>query len=96
MRLSCRGIVAYSRRDPALEGMARPAVIFPAGSSLRLPQSLLDPVRTLPVHFYILAREGISTRNAYGTATVLLLAILSVNFTAYYLLNRFTRRNGHR
>ncbi len=72
------------------------AVIFTAGSSLRLPQSLLDPVRTLPVHFYILAREGISTRNAYGTAAVLLLAILTVNFTAYYLLNRFSRRNGHR
>ena len=38
------------------------AVIFTAGSSLRLPKSLMDPVRTLPVHFYILAREGISLK----------------------------------
>lgn len=67
------------------------AVIFTAGSSLRLPRSILDPVRTLPVHFYILAREGISTTNAYGTAAVLLLSILTVNIAAYYLLNKFTR-----
>lgn len=70
------------------------AVIFTAGSSLRLPRSILDPVRTLPVHFYILAREGISTRNAYGTAAVLLISILAVNFAAHYFLNRFTRNNG--
>ena len=34
------------------------AVIFTAGSSLKLPRSLLDPTRTLPVHFYILARKA--------------------------------------
>jgi phosphate transport system permease protein len=37
------------------------AVIFTAGSSLRLPSSLFDSVRTMSVHFYILAREGLST-----------------------------------
>lgn len=64
------------------------AVIFTAGSSLRLPQSVFDPVRTLPVHFYILAREGISIRNAYGTAAVLMIAILAVNVSAYVIMNR--------
>lgn len=68
------------------------AVIFTAGSSLRLPRSLFDPVRTLPVHFYILAREGISLKNAYGTAAVLLIAVLLMDLAAYSMLRRFSKR----
>jgi phosphate transport system permease protein len=68
------------------------AVIFTAGSSLRLPASLFDPVRTLPVHFYILAREGISMQKAYSTAAILVLAVLLIDSLAYYLLYRFTSR----
>lgn len=63
------------------------AVIFTAGASLRVPHSLFDPVRTMSVHFYLLAREGISLRNAYGTAAVLVLSVLVVNFVAYYIMN---------
>ncbi len=68
------------------------AVIFTAGSSLRLPHSLFDPVRTLPVHFYTLAREGISMSNAYGTAAVLIVTVLAINATAYWLMIRFVAR----
>ena len=68
------------------------AVIFTAGSSLRLPKSLMDPVRTLPVHFYILAREGISMKNAYGTAATLLIAVLLVDFAAYFVVGRLGSR----
>ncbi|HTY08544.1 MAG TPA: phosphate ABC transporter permease PstA, partial [Candidatus Edwardsbacteria bacterium] len=64
------------------------AVIFTAGSSLRLPSSVFDSTRTMAVHFYILAREGISTENAYGTAAALVIAVLSVNLVAYWLMNR--------
>lgn len=68
------------------------AVIFTAGASLRVPHSVLDPVRTMSVHFYLLAREGISMRNAYGTAAVLVLSVLAVNFVAYYLMHRHLAR----
>lgn len=68
------------------------AVIFTAGSSLRLPHSLFDPVRTLPVHFYTLAREGISMSNAYGTAAVLIVTVLAINATAYWLMIRFVAK----
>ncbi|MBC7339300.1 MAG: phosphate ABC transporter permease PstA [Firmicutes bacterium] len=68
------------------------AVIFTAGASLRVPHSLFDPVRTMSVHFYLLAREGISMRNAYGTAAVLVLSVLAVNFVAYYLMHRHLAR----
>jgi phosphate transport system permease protein len=70
------------------------AVIFTAGTSLRLPTSLFDSSRTMAVHFYILTREGISTENAYGTAAVLVLAVLLVNMMAYWLLHRFIARNS--
>ena len=65
------------------------AVIFTAGSALRVPHSVFDSARTMSVHFYILAREGISTENAYGTAAVLILSVLAVNLVAYGLMHRF-------
>ncbi|MCX7991399.1 MAG: phosphate ABC transporter permease PstA [Proteobacteria bacterium] len=65
------------------------AVIFTMGSSLRLPTSLSDSGRTMAVHFYILAREGISMEMAYSTALVLVLSILFINIMAYYLMNKF-------
>lgn len=64
------------------------AVIFTMGSSLRLPLSLMDSGRTMAVHFYILAREGISMEKAYATALILVLSILFVNIVAYYIMNR--------
>jgi phosphate transport system permease protein len=64
------------------------AIIFTMGSSLRLPTSFMDSGRTMAVHFYILAREGISMEKAYGTALVLVLSILLINILAYYLMNR--------
>jgi phosphate transport system permease protein len=70
------------------------AVIFTAGSSLYLPRSLLDSVRTMSVHFYILAREGLSMENAYGTAAVLIVSILAVNMMSYWMMHRFMARRG--
>jgi phosphate transport system permease protein len=70
------------------------AVIFTAGSSLRLPSSIFDSARTMSVHFYILAREGISTENAYGTAAVLILSVLAINAVAYGMMNRFIRKRS--
>ena len=65
------------------------AVIFTAGSSMRIPVSIFDSVRTMSVHFYILAREGISSEKAYGTAAVLVISILLINLISYWLMNRF-------
>jgi len=70
------------------------AVIFTAGSSLRLPATAFDSVRTMAVHFYILAREGISQENAYGTAAALIIAVLAINLIAYWLMNRIIARRG--
>jgi|694.fasta_scaffold71702_5 phosphate transport system permease protein len=70
------------------------AVIFTAGSSLRMPMTAFDSVRTMSVHFYILAREGISNENAYATAAVLIMTVLLVNLVAYTLMHRFIARRS--
>ncbi|MBM4152011.1 MAG: phosphate ABC transporter permease PstA [Kiritimatiellaceae bacterium] len=70
------------------------AVIFTAGSSLLMPLSLNDSVRTMSVHFYLLAREGISNEKAYATAAVLVFSVLSVNLIAYWMMNRFIAKRS--
>ena len=68
------------------------AVIFTMGSSLRLPTSVMESGRTMAVHFYILAREGISMDKAYATALVLVMSILAINILAYYTMNKVTAK----
>jgi phosphate transport system permease protein len=65
------------------------AVILTAGSALRMPNSIFAPTRTMAVHFYILAREGISMDNAYGTAALLIILIFLINVIANMLVNHF-------
>ncbi len=66
-------------------------VIFTAGSAVQIPLSVFDSSRTLAVHFYILAREGVSQDMAFATASVLIIAILAINVSAYSLMNRFMK-----
>lgn len=68
------------------------AVILTAGSALRMPVSPFSPARTMAVHFYILAREGISLEKAYGTAALLIVLILLINGGANMLVNRFVAK----
>jgi phosphate transport system permease protein len=70
------------------------AVILTAGSSLIIPTSLFSPSRTMAVHFYILAREGISMEMAYGTGATLILLVLGINIVANWLLNRYIRHRA--
>jgi len=64
------------------------AVIFTAGTALNLPVSPFSPVRTMAVHFYILAVEGISLEKAYATGAVLIITILLINIAANTLITR--------
>jgi len=68
------------------------AVILTAGSSLVFPTSFFSPIRTMAVHFYILAREGISMEMAYGTGAALIILVLFINIIASGLLNRYFRK----
>jgi len=68
------------------------AVVLTAGSALRMPMSIFSPTRTMAVHFYILAREGISIENAYGTAALLIIVIFLINVVTNTLVNRYIEK----
>ncbi len=68
------------------------AIMLTAGSTLRMPTSIFSPTRTMAVHFYILAREGISMDNAFGTAALLIILILLINVGFNMLVNRYVSK----
>jgi len=69
-------------------------IMFTAGSSLLMPTSLVDPVRALPYHLYILASEGISDPMAYGSSVVLLAMVLVINLAAIAIQQHYGRHYG--
>lgn len=78
-------------------GMARAvaeaaAILYTVGAALTIPISLLDPARPLPLHLYIVATEGISLNNAYGTAAVLVILILIITVLTNTLLDRYIKK----
>ncbi len=58
------------------------AVYFTAGMVPRLAKSIMNSGRTLSVHMYLLAKEGISFEKAYATGTVLIVVVLVINMLA--------------
>jgi phosphate transport system permease protein len=70
------------------------AVMLTAGSSLGMPVSIMDPVRTMSIHLYVLAVEGLSLEKAYATATVLIFVILLINLVATRTIRLLAPRGG--
>src|SRR3989344_2321499 len=68
------------------------ALIFTAGIPLHTPVSIFSSGRSMAVHFYTIAREGISMPMAFATAAVLIITVLMINIVSYFLMNRFLRR----
>ncbi|MDR3295534.1 MAG: phosphate ABC transporter permease PstA [Clostridiales Family XIII bacterium] len=71
------------------------ALIFTAGTAAKIPESVFSSTRTLSVHMYTLASEGLYLDQAYATAVVLLLLVLAINICAALLAKKMTEeRNG--
>ncbi|MDR1519499.1 MAG: phosphate ABC transporter permease PstA [Planctomycetota bacterium] len=63
-------------------GAAAPVLFTACVFFARGAPSLSDPVMTLPTHLYFLVNEAVSFPHAYGTASVLIIAMLSGNACA--------------
>lgn len=72
-------------------GETAPIIFTAAVLNPILPGSVFDPTMALTTHLYTLTSEGISEENAFGTALVLILMILILNYTARLLNNYFSR-----
>jgi len=68
------------------------AILFAVGAALSVPISIFDPARPLPLHLYILATEGISLNNAYGTAAVLVILVLVITVVTNTLVERYSKK----
>ncbi len=68
------------------------AVLLTAGSSLGMPLNITDPARTMAVHLYILAIEGISMERAFGTALLIIVLILIINYLANWSVRKVVRQ----
>lgn len=68
------------------------AVMYAVGSSTSMPIYMLDSGRPLPLHLYVLATEGVSLPNAYGTAAVLVIIVLVITFLTNYAVNRYQKK----
>jgi len=66
-------------------------VIFTMGEAINMPISPLDSGRSMTVHLYVLAMEGINMDAAYGTALLLMVMILFFNLSARWLAARNRR-----
>ncbi|KAF5028607.1 Binding-protein-dependent transport system inner membrane component [anaerobic digester metagenome] len=67
------------------------ALIYTAGTVAKIPKSLLESGRTLSVHMYALASEGLYIDQAYATAVVLLVIVTGINALSSYLARRLVR-----
>lgn len=59
----------------------------------KLPQSVFDQVMALPYHLYVISTQvpNVAESTRYGTALVLLLMVLSMNFLAIIVRSRFRK-----
>lgn len=76
------------------------ALIFTAGSIAQIPNfleqggmALFDSTRTLAVHMYVLASEGLHVNETYATAVVLLVMVVLLNLLATFAAKKMSKGN---
>lgn len=67
------------------------ALMYTLGTSTNLPTGPFESGRTLALHMYVLASEGIHVQESYATGVVLIVIVLIINGASTWLSNRLTR-----
>ncbi|BDF05821.1 phosphate ABC transporter permease PstA [[Clostridium] hylemonae] len=67
------------------------ALIYTAGSVADVPSSVMGSGRTLAVHMYNLANEGLYMNQAYATAVILLVLVVGINTLSGIVAKRLTK-----
>jgi len=66
-------------------------VFYTMGQAINMPITPLDSGRSMPVHLYLLAVEGINMPAAYGTAFLLMILILIFNIGARLIVRKYRK-----
>lgn len=69
------------------------ALIYTSGTVAALPQNVLSSGRTLAVHMYVLASEGLFMQQAYATAVILVVIVICINAASGHLARRLMKGN---
>lgn len=69
------------------------ALIYTSGTVAALPTNILSSGRTLAVHMYVLASEGLFMQQAYATAVVLVIIVICINAASGYLARKLMKGN---
>ena len=67
------------------------ALIYTSGTVATLPEDLFSSGRTLSVHMYNLASEGLHMNEAYATAVVLLVIVMIINWISAFIARKVTK-----
>lgn len=67
------------------------ALVYTAGTVAQLPSSVMGSGRSLAIHMFTLANEGLYMDQAYATAVILLLLVVFINCLSYYLAKKLVR-----
>ena len=70
------------------------ALIYTAGTFTKAASSVFNSERTLSVHMYLLSKEGLNTDQAYATAVVLLVLVISSNVIAGRIASGVQKQHG--
>ena len=66
------------------------ALIYTAGTVAKIPNSAFSSGRTLAVHMYLLANEGLHVNQAYATAVILLILVIGINALSSFIAVSYT------
>lgn len=67
------------------------ALIYTSGTVAAVPSSVMGSGRTLAVHMYNLASEGLYMDQAYATAVILLILVVGINTLSNVVAKRLTK-----
>lgn len=68
------------------------ALIYTAGTTPEMPDSIFTSVRTLSVHMYLLSNEGLYTNQAFATSVVLLIMVILINLLSGFVAKHLTAK----
>ena len=71
------------------------ALMYTSGTVAQIPKNVLGSGRTLALHMYVLANEGLHTDKAYATAVILLILVIGLNMLSGVIAKKITKGNGN-
>lgn len=71
------------------------ALMYTSGTVTAVPKNVMGAGRTLALHMYTLASEGLHMDKAYATAVILLVFVILINLLSSTIAKKLSKGNGN-